>query len=186
MAKNEDKYTHPQMREEIKEQIKADDKGGKKGQWSARKSQLLTQTYEKRGGGYQGEKDQDQRNLEKWTDEEWQTQEGKANAREGDETARYLPKKAWERLSEDEKSETEEKKRAGSREGEQFVSNTREARNARRDSQSLPLNGYDELSVDSIQKKLRGLSSDEINQILEYEKNHENRKTLVATLEKRL
>jgi len=54
MAKNKEKYTHPRMREEIKEQIKADDKGGKKDQWSARKSQLLTQTYEKRGGGYKG------------------------------------------------------------------------------------------------------------------------------------
>ncbi len=186
MTKNEDKYTHPQMREKIKEEIKADDKGGKKGQWSARKSQLLTQTYEKQGGGYKGEKDQSQRDLEKWTNEEWQTQEGKAEAREGDETARYLPKEAWEKLSEDEKRETEEKKRSGSREGEQFVPNTRKAKKARRVSQSLPLNGYDDLNVESIEKKAKGLSNDELDQILEYEKNHKNRKTLVATLQKRL
>ena len=53
MAKQdyEEKYTHPELREKIKEEIKASDKGGEKGQWSARKSQLLTQEYEKQGGG---------------------------------------------------------------------------------------------------------------------------------------
>ncbi len=55
MAKNREKYAHPDLREEIKEEIKAPDKGGRPGQWSARKSQLLTQEYEKRGGGYKGE-----------------------------------------------------------------------------------------------------------------------------------
>ena len=76
MAKtsNEDKYTDPELRERIKEEIKATDKGGNKGQWSARKSQLLTQEYEQRGGGYKGDKDENQKNLKKWTDEEWQTQ----------------------------------------------------------------------------------------------------------------
>ena len=98
----EQKYTHPELREEIKEEIKASDKGGEEGQWSARKSQLLTQEYEKRGGGYKGEKGQSQKNLEKWTDEEWQTREGDANARGDGETKRYLPKKAWENMSEEE------------------------------------------------------------------------------------
>ena len=37
--------------------------------------------------------------LEKWPEEEWQTKEGDERAREGDETSRYLPKKAWEKLS---------------------------------------------------------------------------------------
>lgn len=36
MAAN-DKYTDPQLREEVKEEIKEGDKGGKPGQWSARK-----------------------------------------------------------------------------------------------------------------------------------------------------
>ena len=49
MSKGE-KYTDPELREQIKEEIKESDKGGKKGQWSARKSQLLTREYEKRGG----------------------------------------------------------------------------------------------------------------------------------------
>jgi hypothetical protein len=43
----EEQYMHPELREEIKEEIKASDRGGKEGQWSARKSQLLTQEYEK-------------------------------------------------------------------------------------------------------------------------------------------
>ncbi len=64
MAKREEKYTDPDLREEIKEEIKESDKGGRPGQWSARKSQLLTREYEKRGGGYTGEKDESQKNLE--------------------------------------------------------------------------------------------------------------------------
>src|SRR3712207_7491611 len=112
MAKRSEaeKYTDPELRERIKEEIKESDKGSRPGQWSARKSQLLTQEYEKRGGGYKGEKDASQKNLEKWTEEEWQTQEGDARARSGDETARYLPKKVWEKMSEEDKRETEKKK----------------------------------------------------------------------------
>ncbi len=72
MAKKpkEDKYTEPELREKIKEEIKASYKGGKPGQWSARKSQLLTREYEKRGGSYEGEKDESQKDLKKWTEEE--------------------------------------------------------------------------------------------------------------------
>ena len=39
-------------------------------------------------------------------------------------TKRYLPESAWASLSEKERAETDRKKRAGSREGKQFVSNT--------------------------------------------------------------
>jgi hypothetical protein len=57
MAKREEKYTDPELREKIKEEIKASGKGSEPGQWSARKSQLLVKEYEKAGGGYRGEKD---------------------------------------------------------------------------------------------------------------------------------
>lgn len=183
----EEKYTHPQMREEIKEEIKASDKGGEKGQWSARKSQLLTQEYERRGGGYKGEKGQSQKNLEKWTDEEWQTREGDARAREDNgETKRYLPREAWEQMSEEEKKATEEKKREGSKEGRQYVSNTQEAKQARKEAAALPLKNYDALSVDEVEKKAGGLSNDDIKYLLGYEKQHKNRKTLVEALNRRL
>ena len=187
MAKQdyEEKYTHPEMREEIKEEIKASDKGGEKGQWSARKSQLLTQEYERRGGGYKGEKGESQKNLEEWTDGEWQTKEGDAQARqEGGETKRYLPKKAWENMSDKEKEETEKKKREGSKRGQQYVPNTEEAKQARRDA-GLPLNDYDDLSVDEVEKKIQSLSKDDVRALRDYEKNNKNRKTLLEKLESR-
>jgi len=189
MAKQdyEKKYTHPELREEIKEKIKASDKGGKEGQWSARKSQLLTREYEKRGGGYKGEKGQSQKDLEQWTEEEWQTREGAAEARQDDgETRRYLPKKAWENMSEEEKEETERKKREGSKRGQQYVENTDEARQARREAAALPLNDYEDLSVGEVEMKVKGLSRDDIEAILGYEKDHQNRKTLVEALEGKL
>jgi hypothetical protein len=181
----EEKYTHPEPREQIKEEIKASDKGGKEGQWSARKSQLLTQEYEKRGGGYKGEKDESQKNLEKWTEEEWQTKEGDADARQDGETKRYLPEKAWENMSEEEKEETEQKKREGSKQGQQYVSNTDEAKQARKEA-TLPLKDYDDLGVKEVEKKAKGLSQDEIQDLLDYEKRHKNRKTLVEALDRKL
>jgi|TARA_R100000084_G_C4519708_1_gene86245 hypothetical protein len=45
-------------------------------------------------------------------------------------TKRYLPKKAWASLSKEERAETDAKKRAGSREGKQFVENTKVAKKA--------------------------------------------------------
>jgi 23S rRNA C2498 (ribose-2'-O)-methylase RlmM len=36
-SKKEDKYTDPELRQEVKEEIQAGDKGGAPGQWSARK-----------------------------------------------------------------------------------------------------------------------------------------------------
>ena len=187
MAKQdyEDKYTHPEMREQIKEEIKASDKGGEEGQWSARKSQLLTQEYEKRGGGYKGEKGESQKNLEKWTEEGWQTREGDADARQDGETKRYLPKEAWENMSEEEKEETESKKREGSKQGQQYVANTDEARQARKEA-ALPLNDYDDLGVEEVEKKAQGLSKKEIQDLLDYEKQHKNRKTLVEALDRKL
>jgi hypothetical protein len=189
MAKQdyEEKYTHPELREEIKEEIKASDKGGKEGQWSARKSQLLTQEYEKRGGGYKGEKGESQKNLEKWTEEEWQTREGDANARQVNETKRYLPKKAWENMSEEEKEETERKKREGSKTGQQYVvSNTDAAKKTRKEAATSPLKDYDDLGVEEVEKKAKGLSKDKIQELLDYEKQHKNRKTLVEALDRKL
>jgi hypothetical protein len=183
----QEKYTDPDLRERIKEEIKQSDKGGKKGQWSARKSQLLTQEYEKRGGGYKGEKDDSQKNLERWTEEEWQTQEGGARARgEDGETRRYLPKKAWENMSEEEKRATERQKREGSREGRQYVHNTEEAKKARKDAEALPIGNYDDLSVKEIKKELDGLSEKQLEKVREYEKANGKRKTLLEALDRQM
>lgn len=45
-------YTKPAMRKRLFDKILAGDKGGKKGQWSARKAQMLAKQYKAAGGGY--------------------------------------------------------------------------------------------------------------------------------------
>ena len=45
-------YTKPGMRKRLFEKIKAGSKGGKPGQWSARKAQMLAKQYKEAGGGY--------------------------------------------------------------------------------------------------------------------------------------
>jgi hypothetical protein len=45
-------YTKPTMRKALFNTIKAGSKGGKPGQWSARKAQLLATRYKAKGGGY--------------------------------------------------------------------------------------------------------------------------------------
>ena len=45
-------YTKPTMRKRLYNRIKAGSKGGKPGQWSARKAQMLAKAYKDAGGGY--------------------------------------------------------------------------------------------------------------------------------------
>jgi hypothetical protein len=45
-------YTKPGLRKSIFERIKAGNKGGAPGQWSARKAQMMAIQYKKAGGGY--------------------------------------------------------------------------------------------------------------------------------------
>ena len=45
-------YTKPALRKRLFEKIKAGSKGGKPGQWSARKAQMLAREYKAAGGGY--------------------------------------------------------------------------------------------------------------------------------------
>ncbi len=45
-------YTKPAMRKRMFNDIKAGGKGGKPGQWSARKAQMLAKRYKAAGGGY--------------------------------------------------------------------------------------------------------------------------------------
>jgi len=147
MAQNsyyEKKYTKPDLRRSLKEEIKQSDKGGKPGQWSARKSQLLVQEYEKRGGGYkQDEKDEAAQSLEDWSEQDWQTQEGDERARKGDRTERYLPKAVWERLSDEEKREAERTKEQASKKGQQHVDWTPAIKRAMREA------GYSDADADS-------------------------------------
>lgn len=45
-------------------------------------------------------------------------------------TERYLPKKAWAKLSAEERKKTDDKKKEASRKGKQFVPNTEKAKKA--------------------------------------------------------
>jgi len=45
-------YTKPLEREKLFKAILRGSRGGKKGQWSARKAQLLAREYKAAGGGY--------------------------------------------------------------------------------------------------------------------------------------
>lgn len=119
--KPEEKYTDPELRERLKDEIMASDKGGEPGQWSARKSQLLVREYEAHGGGYLGEKDEAARSLEEWTEQDWQTVDGGDHARHGQSVSRYLPRAVWEALSPEERREAERSKVRGSKDGEQHV-----------------------------------------------------------------
>ena len=110
--------THPELWEEVKAEVKEGSKGGKAGEWSARKAQLAVQEYKKRGGGYKGRKADDNA-LKQWTEEEWGTKSGKKS---GDTGERYLPREAREALSDKEYSETTAKKREDSKKGKQFSS----------------------------------------------------------------
>jgi UTP:GlnB (protein PII) uridylyltransferase len=75
MAQNDAKYSKPELRERIKDRVMAGSRGGKPGQWSARKAQLVAQEYKEAGGGYKGGKGEKQKALSKWTAEKWQTKD---------------------------------------------------------------------------------------------------------------
>ncbi|MCJ2135228.1 hypothetical protein MKK69_14395 [Methylobacterium sp. J-026] len=110
------KKTDPKLWEKVKKDVTKSEKGGKPGQWSARKAQMATAEYKKEGGGYAGKK-ADDNHLKQWTDEEWDTKSGKASGKTGE---RYLPKKARETLSDAEYDASTDKKRADTAKGKQF------------------------------------------------------------------
>ena len=102
--------------------VKAGDKGGDAGLWSARKAQLATQRYKKSGGSYSGPKTEAQKSLSKWQAESWGTKSGKPSTQGPDATGeRYLPKKAREALTSSEYAATTKAKREGTKAGKQFV-----------------------------------------------------------------
>ena len=114
-------YTKPGLRESIKKRVLASSKGGRPGQWSARKAQLVAQEYKKAGGGYTGSKTSKQKSLSKWTKEEWGTRSGKPSTQGPKATGeRYLPKKARQALSKKEYAATSAKKRQDTKAGKQF------------------------------------------------------------------
>ena len=115
-------YTKPELRKRIVSAVKAGTAGGKAGQWSARKAQIVAQRYKKAGGGYSGPKTAKQSSLSKWTSEKWTTKSGKPSTQGPKATGeRYLPTKAIKSLSDKEYAATSAAKRKGTKAGKQFV-----------------------------------------------------------------
>lgn len=115
-------YSKPGLRSRIVSEVKAGSKGGKPGQWSARKAQIVAQRYKKAGGGYTSAPSKAQRSLSKWTKEDWGTKSGKPSTQGPKATGeRYLPKQARAALSSAEYAATTRAKRKGTAAGKQFV-----------------------------------------------------------------
>ena len=110
------KKTNPAKWKRIVAAVKAGTKGGRAGQWSARKAQIATARYKKSGGGYSGAK-KTSNSLSKWSKQKWRTSDGSKS--EGKK--RYLPDAAWKALSPAEKRATNRAKAAGNKKGKQFV-----------------------------------------------------------------
>jgi hypothetical protein len=109
--------TNPALWEAVKAQVTASDKGGRPGQWSARKAQRSVQLYKERGGGYLGPKDPDNA-LARWTKQDWHTRSGGESLQTGE---RYLPAAAFDLLTPAEVGATTRAKRAGLARGQQFT-----------------------------------------------------------------
>jgi hypothetical protein len=105
----------PKLWDKVKKEVTASNKGGKPGQWSARKAQLAVHEYKEEGGGYKGKKTADN-HLVQWGKEDWGTKSGEPSGKTGE---RYLPKKARDHLSKEEYARTTRKKRADTRKGKQ-------------------------------------------------------------------
>jgi hypothetical protein len=125
-------YRDPVLRERLKRSIMAGERGGRPGQWSARKAQMLAQEYVRHGGQYCHPRSRSiqQRHLMRWTREKWRTATGAPALKRDGRMDRYLPDRAWRSLSPSQARATRAKKlRSRSR---QFVPNTARARLARR------------------------------------------------------
>ena len=110
--------TKPKLWKRIVSSVKSGSKGGRPGQWSARKAQIATARYKKAGGGYRGKKSSSNK-LTKWSKQKWdyvsKGDKKKPRAKRG----RYLPESVRKSLSKSEKAATNRAKRAASRKGKQ-------------------------------------------------------------------
>jgi len=117
MSADSPRRTDPKLWEQVKRRITRGSKGGRAGQWSARKAQLAVAEYKKAGGGYEEGSAKGDTSLAQWGREEWGTKSGERSRDTGE---RYLPKRAREGLSDAEYRRSSDKKRADTAKGKQF------------------------------------------------------------------
>ena len=115
------KKTKPGLWKKVVASVKASSKGGRAGQWSARKAQLAVQKYKKAGGGYKGVKSSSN-SLSKWTKQDWGYVSPKDAQKPRTQRGRYLPKSVRESMTSSQKQEANRRKRAASKAGKQRAS----------------------------------------------------------------
>lgn len=124
--------TKPALWKRIVSSVKAGSKGGRAGQWSARKAQLATARYKKAGGGYKGAKKSSNK-LSKWSKQKWDYVSKGDSKKPRAKRGRYLPESVRKSLSKSEKAATNRRKRAASAKGKQRAKYTKKiARRVRR------------------------------------------------------
>lgn len=83
--------TNESMWKRIVNNVKKSGKGGKPGQWTARKAQLAVALYKKKGGKYKSRKSENN-SLSRWSKQKWRTRSGKPSVMGRNATGeRYLP-----------------------------------------------------------------------------------------------
>jgi len=108
--------TKPALWKRIVASVKRGSKGGRRGQWSARKAQIATARYKKAGGGYKGRKSS-KNSLTKWTKQKWgYVTKGDAK-KPRRKRGRYLPEKVRKKLTSSQKAYTNRKKRQATAKG---------------------------------------------------------------------
>lgn len=69
---------------------------------------------------------------------------------------------------------------------DRLVARADRARRTVRVGSSFPITSYDELTAAQIKRRVAGLNVSELRQVLEYERAHANRKSVVAAIERAL
>ena len=118
------KKTKEAMWKRIVASVKAGGKGGRPGQWSARKAQLATARYKKAGGGYRGKKSSSNK-LTKWSKQKWDYVSKGDKKTPNSKRGRYLPESVRKSLSSSEKSATNRRKKAATAKGKQKAKYTK-------------------------------------------------------------
>ena len=118
------KKTKEAMWKRIVASVKAGGKGGRPGQWSARKAQLATARYKKAGGGYRGKKSSSNK-LTKWSKQKWDYVSKGDKKKPRKKRGRYLPESVRKSLTTSEKSATNRRKKAATAKGKQKAKYTK-------------------------------------------------------------
>ncbi len=127
---DENTYTDPEMREQLRAEIRAAAKGGEPGTWSARKSQLLTLAYQKAGGGYlQQHPNSKPRNVQGTGNQAGKSAADKATRRLTG-TAGYLSANASDDLTPAQRKAANARKLAGAKAGKHPVASNPTAKPA--------------------------------------------------------